>query len=75
MIASHHFTSANVGEFGHGRKLLSGELQCSEVWVNHHTAEFLWKPLASTRLPPHFYISSDKSTPLKSQIKQLCFVQ
>ena len=74
MIASHQFTGADVGEFGHGRKQFSSILRCADVWVNCQTAEFLSKPLPSTRLPPHFYITSDKSTPhrITNQATMLC---
>lgn len=74
MVASHHFTGADVGEFGHSRKQFSGILQSADVWVNRQTAEFLIKPLPSTRLPPHFYVTSDKSTPhrVTNQAIMLC---
>ena len=74
MVASHHFTGADVGEFGHGRKQFSSILQCADVWVNRQTAEFLSKPFPSTKLPPHFYVTSDKSTPhrITNQAIMLC---
>ena len=74
LIASHHFTGADVGEFGHGRKQFTGILHCADVWINLQTAEFLRKPLPSTRLPPHFYVTSDKSTPhrVTNQAIMLC---
>lgn len=63
LVASHQLTGSDVGEFSHGRKQFSAILRCANLWINRETAKFLSSPLPSTKLPPHFYVSSDKSTP------------
>lgn len=63
IVSAHAYTGSDVGEFGHGRKQFLDILRCANVWINGETENFLTIPLLSTKLPPHFYITSDKSTP------------
>ena len=63
MICCHALTGADIGEFAHGRKQFVDILRCADVWINRETERFLCTPLAATKLPPHFYVTSDKSTP------------
>ncbi|CAB3987113.1 Hypothetical predicted protein [Paramuricea clavata] len=74
MIAAHAFTGSDVGEFGHSRKQFNEILRCAEVWCNREIAKFLCKPLPSTRLPPHYYITCDKTMPtrLTNQAVMVC---
>jgi hypothetical protein len=74
MIAAHAFTGSDVGEFGHGRKQFNEILRCAEVWCNREISKFLCKPLPSTRLPPHYYVTCDKATParLTNQAVMVC---
>ena len=74
MVAAHAFTGSDVGELGHSRKQFNEILRCADVWCNREIAKFLRKPLASTRLPPHFYVTCDKATPnrLTNQAVMVC---
>ena len=74
MIAAHAFTGSDVGEFGHGRKQFNEILRCAGVWCNREIAKCLCKPLPSTRLPPHYYVTCDKATPtrLTNQAVMVC---
>ena len=74
MVASHSFTGSDVGEVGHSRKQFSAILRAAEVWCDKQVAEFLSSPLPSTKLPPHYYATCDKSTPnrVSNQAILLC---
>ena len=74
MVAAHAFTGSDVGELGHSRKQFNEILRCAYVWCNREIAKFLRKPLASTRLPLHFYVTCDKATPnrLTNQPVMVC---
>ena len=63
MIGAHSFTGSDVGEIGHSRKQFSAILRAAEVWCDKQVAEFLSSPLPSTKLPPHYYATCDKSKP------------
>ena len=68
------FTSSDVGEIGHSRKQFSAILRAAEVWCDKRVAEFLFSSLPSTKLPPHYYSTSDKSTPniISNQAISVC---
>ena len=51
-----------MGNIGHGRKQFLEILHASEIWLDTKAAKYLTTPLVSTSLPPHFYVSADKST-------------
>ena len=51
-----------VGQCGHSRKLFSDHLKCLLAVIKQQTKEKLSKSLASTGLPPHFYMTVDKAT-------------
>ena len=74
MIAAHQFTGSDVGDFGHSRKNFPAILKAANVWFNQQTTNFLRSSLPSTGLPPHFYVTCDKSTPkrLTNQAIVLC---
>ena len=68
------FTSSDVGEIGQSRKQFSAILRAAEVWCDKRVAEFLSSPLPATKLPPHYYSTSDKSTPniISNQAISVC---
>ena len=76
MIASHAFTGSDVGEFSHSRKQFSDILQCADAWCNRQVSNYLCTPLASTKLPPHYYVTCDKATPsrITNQAVMICSV-
>lgn len=47
--------------------------RCADVWCNHEVAQYLCKPLPSTKLPPH-YVTCDKATPsrITNQAVMVC---
>lgn len=63
LISAHAYTGSDVGELSHGRKQFVDILRCANLWINRETEKFLATPLLATQLPPHFYVTSDKSTP------------
>ena len=63
MVAAHAFTGSDVGELGHSRKQFNEILRCADVWCNREVSKYLSEPLPSTKLPPHYYVTCDKSTP------------
>lgn len=74
MVATHAFTGSDVGEFAHGRKQFTAILRSAEVFVNREISKFLQETLPSTKLPPHFYVTTDKSTPhrMTNQAIMIC---
>ena len=74
MVASHSFPGSDVGELGHSRKQFSAILCAAELWCDRQIADFLSTPLPSTKLPPHYYATCDKSTPnrISNQAILLC---
>lgn len=63
MVAAHSSTGSDVGELNHSRKQFIEILRAVEVWTDREISKFLMNPLPSTRLPPHFFVTLDKSTP------------
>ena len=61
-ISCHISTGSDMGNMGHGRKQFLDILRACEIWLDTKAAKFLSTPLVSTSLPPHFYVSADKST-------------
>ena len=74
MIASHSFTGSDVGELGHSRKQFSAILRAAGIWCDREIADYLSTRLPSTKLPPHYYVTCDKSTPnrISNQPIMLC---
>ena len=74
LVASHASTGSDVRELGHGRKQFIALLRAAEVWCDRQIAMFLSTPLPSTKLPPHFYVTADKSTPnrISNQAVMVC---
>ena len=61
-IACHIATGSYMGEMSHGRKQMNEIMRAAEIHVDRSIREFPLTPLPSTHLPPHFYVSCDKST-------------
>lgn len=61
-IASHVSTGSDMGDMGHGRKQFNEVMRAAEIFIDEQTKDFLMKPMLSTSLPPHFYVTADKST-------------
>ena len=53
---------ADVGDFGHSRKLFPAMLPAACAYIDKKTSVFLSTLLSSTGMPPHFYVTADKST-------------
>ena len=73
-IAELHAAGADVGDFGHSRKLFPEMLSVAGAYINKKSAEFLSSPLPNTGMPPHFYVTADKSTNhrVTNQISMVC---
>ena len=61
-IACHIATGSDMGDMSHGRKQMNEILRAAEIYIDGSVSKFLQEPLPSTHLPPHFYVSCDKST-------------
>lgn len=74
LVIPHASTGSDVGELAHGRKQFVALLRAAEVWCDRQIAMFLSTPLPSTKLPPHFYVTADKSTPnrISNQAVMVC---
>ena len=53
----------DIGNTGHCRKNMGSIIYCIEKVINRETAEWLFMPLPSARLPPHYWATVDKGTP------------
>lgn len=75
-IATHQATGANVGQIGHGRKQFNQILTTMSDWIDDQNRNILTSPSPSTGVPPHFYVTGDKSTPSRTtnQVVLLCFM-
>lgn len=58
--------SVNVGNIGHSRNMFNDILYCLEKSVNQRMSQWLNRPLPSTLLPPHFWVTIDKATPSRA---------
>ena len=61
-IAELQAAGANVGDFGHSQKLFPEMLLAACHYIDQKTPAFLATPLPNTGMPPHFYVTADKST-------------
>lgn len=61
-IACHVATGSDMGNMGHGRKQFNFIMQAAEIYLDEQTRQYLLAPLASTGLPPHIFVTADKST-------------
>ena len=61
-IAELQAAGADVGDFGHSRKLFPEMILAVCHYIDQKTSSFLATPLPNTGMPPHFYVTADKST-------------
>ena len=66
--------AVNIGQIGHSRKHLSDILYCIEKEVNVRMDTFLRTPLASTNLPPFYWVTVDKGTPSRTTNQAIVIV-
>ncbi len=59
-IACHVATDSDMGDVGHSRKQFNSIMEAAEIYLI--TKQYLLTPLVSTGLPPHFFVTGDKST-------------
>ena len=65
---------ADVGDFGHSRILFPQMISVACSFIDKETRAFLTKNLPNTGLPPHYYVTADKSTNhrVSNQVTMIC---
>ena len=53
---------ADVGDFGHSRKLLVDIIKVANCYINKELLKFLGTPMPNSGMLPHVYLTADKST-------------
>lgn len=73
-IACHIATGSDMGDMSHRMKQMNEILRAAEIYIDRSVSKFLQERLPSTHLPPHFYVSCDKSTihSITNQAIMLC---
>jgi hypothetical protein len=73
-IAKLQAAGADVRDFGHSRKMFPEMIKVVCAYIDKKTADFLSTPLPNTGMPPHFYITADKSTNrrITNQVTVIC---
>ena len=73
-IAKLHEAGADVGDFGHSRILFPQMISVACSFIDKETRAFLTKNLPNTGLPPHYYVTADKSTNhcVSNQVAMIC---
>ena len=73
-IAELQAAGADVGDFGHSRKMFPAMIEAACAYIDMRTANFLSTPLPNTGMPPHFYVTADKSTNhrITNQVTVIC---
>ena len=73
-IAELQAAGADVGDFGHSRKLFPAMLSVACAYIDKRTATYHSTCLPSTGMPPHFYVTADKSTNhrITNQVTMVC---
>ena len=61
-IAELHNAGADVGDFGHSRVLFPQMIRVACSYIDRETQQVLSTDLRNTVLPPHFYVTANKST-------------
>ena len=61
-LAELHAAGADIGDFGHSRKLFPAMTKAACAFIDNRTKQFLTTPLENTGMLPHFYVTADKST-------------
>ncbi len=75
-IAELHDAGADVGYFGHCRKMFFLMMQATSAYIDDEISKYLKHPLPSTGLCPHFYVTCDKSTNHRTtnQVSMICLI-
>ena len=73
-LAELHQAGADIGDFGHSRVLFPQMIDVACHFIDQQTREYLEAKLPSTGLPPHYYVSADKSTNhrISNQVTIVC---
>jgi hypothetical protein len=73
-IAELHQAGADIGDFGHSRMLFPQMIDVACHFIDQETKEYLLTNLPNTGLPPHYYVSADKSTNhrVSNQVTMVC---
>jgi hypothetical protein len=73
-VAELYQAGADVGDFGHSRNLFPQMIDVACHYINKETKEYLRTDLPNTGLPPHYYVSADKSTNhrISNQVTMVC---
>ena len=68
--------NADAGDVGFSRKRMHDMMDAMSMFVDKKTSEYMKTPLQSTELPPHFFVTVDKATPVHDaiQVIMVCFV-
>ena len=63
-----------VGDYGHSRRMFVPMLKAACAYIDKEVSKFLGTPLLNTGMPPHFYITGDKSTNhrVTNQVTLIC---
>ena len=63
-----------VGDYGHSRHMFVPMLKAACAYIDKEVSKFLATPLPNTGMPPHFYITGDKSTNhrVTNQVTLIC---
>ena len=75
-VAELYAAGADVGDYGHSRKLFPDMISVACAYIDEKTSDYLSSPLPNTGLRPHFYVTADKSSNLRTnnQISLICIV-
>ena len=63
-----------VGDYGHSHHMFVLMLKAACAYIDKEVSKFLTTPLPNTGMPPHFYITGDKSTNhrVTNQVTLIC---
>lgn len=73
-IAELYAAGAEFGDFGQSRKLFPVMINVACCYIDRRVRSFMATPLVNTTMPPHFYVSADKSTNnrITNQVTVIC---
>lgn len=73
-IAQLFAAGADVGDYGHSRHMFVPMLKAACAYIDKEVAKFMSTPLPNTGMPPHFYVTGDKSTNhrVTNQVTLIC---
>ncbi len=60
-IAQLYAAGCDIGDYGHSRHMFFPILKAACTYIDKEVSKFMSTPLPNTGLPPHFYITGDKS--------------